>query len=130
MLPLMFMLAATGDPGSAPGSAEHAMANYRAVFTHADSLSCRAEAAPDQVVVCGRRGQTDPHRLPLPVELQLGDRTRLIPGEPPRATPALRHGQPSCSTVGPNQRCSGGLPVFQVIYVLSKAVEAVVDPDD
>jgi len=119
---------APAEVAAEPVAAEQAMANYRSVFGTARLLECPPATTADQIVVCGRRReQGDPNRLPLPVEPDPGGRTRLIAGEPPRAVPGLRLGRQSCSTDGPNQQCSGGLPVFQVIFVVKKAVEALVD---
>jgi hypothetical protein len=113
-----------------PAGADAAMLAYRSMFAETARLDCPA-ASRDEVVVCApRQGETDPNRLPLPFEPAPGDRARLMAGEAPSGTPALRLGRESCSAVGPYQRCSGGLPVFQVIYVMKEAVEAIVDPDD
>ena len=56
---------------------------------------------------------------------------RLLPGEPPSGGAALAATAPSpCSTVGRNQRCGGGLPVFQTIMLLAKIGKHLIDPED
>ena len=113
-----------------PVGVDSAMLAYRSMFVDTARLDCPAPNR-DEVVVCApRHGGPDPNRLPLPLEAAPGERARLMAGEAPPGAPALRLGRESCSAVGPYQRCSGGLPVFQVIYVMKEAVEAIVDPDD
>jgi hypothetical protein len=107
-------------------TAEEALENYRAAFDSVSVLDCPESSDPDAIVVCGRRpGAPDPNRLPLPVQPLPGDR---VAGEAISSVEAAGTRE-KCSTVGPNQQCGGGLPVFQVIGVAVKAVQALVDPD-
>ena len=67
--------------------ADRAMNRYRQVFKPTAEIDCpRPDDNSDAITVCGRRGETDPNRLPLPVRQGAGSPTRLLPGEAPRAT--------------------------------------------
>lgn len=114
----------------APLTADLAIAAQKRQLEATLDLDCRGNAELDEIVVCGREGR-DPNRIPLPDERVAGARTRLLPGEPPPGSGALAAtAQSPCSTVGPNQRCSGGLDVLRVVGVLAKAVKALTSDDD
>ena len=105
-------------------TAEQALANYRETFAPVSELDCPKGEDPDEIVVCGRSpGSPDPNRLPLPVEPLPGARNT---DESLSGIPVLNRKEP-CSTVGPHNGCGGTLPVFQVIGVAVKAVQALVD---
>ena len=102
-----------------PASAEEALARQQASLRSSLSLGCDRDSG--EIVVCGRPGP-DPHRLPLPVEPEPGAR---IAGEPadPKASLALTNQK--CTTVGPNQQCSGGLPILGIaLFLVHTAVTA------
>jgi hypothetical protein len=104
------------------------MANYRATFQLPRDIDC-PRSVGDEVVVCARRrdDEIQPGRLPLPVEAPPGAR---VAGEAPSQVTEMKAGQERCSTVGRNQSCSGGLPVFAIIATVAKAVKAAVEPDE
>ena len=102
-----------------PASAEEALARQQASLRSSLGLDCDREAG--EIVVCGRPGP-DPNRLPLPVEPEPGAR---IAGEAsdPEASLALTNRK--CTTVGPNQQCSGGLPILGIaLFLVQTAVTA------
>lgn len=80
-----------------------------------------------EILVCGKRSRGDDLRLPLPVAPDPGARTA---GLMPTGVDAIASAEDPCTPVGPNQRCSGGLPVIQMILTGVKVVEALVDPDE
>jgi hypothetical protein len=85
-------------PAAAPAqslTAEQAIAEQRRQVMGAGrsgtrSAECAASQTADEIVVCGR-GDSDRHRLPLPVEPVPGERQRML-GEPPTGTAALGAG--------------------------------------
>jgi hypothetical protein len=123
---------AAAQPGAAPApSAEQAIeTQHRRLQAATGTAPCPTDAAPDEILVCGRRGG-DPDRLPFPDERVPGGRVALLPGEPPSGTAALRAtaGSP-CTTVGPNQHCGGGLPVVGILTTLAKIGKHLLDGGD
>ena len=121
-------------PAGAQGTitAEEAIeTQHRQLQEATGTAPCRPPGESDEdIVVCGRRGP-DPNRVPFPDQRMPGDRVRLLPGEPPSGMAALDGtAQSPCSTVGANQRCSGGLNVIQVVGVLAKVGKHLLGRDD
>jgi hypothetical protein len=111
-------LAGAPAPAAPPASAEEAVARQRASLRA--GLDCDRGGGND-IVVCGRSGP-DPNRLPLPVEPEPGAR---IAGEAADPSDALALTNRKCTTVGPNQQCSGGLPILGIaIWLVETAVKA------
>lgn len=115
----VLLLALAAIPAAAPArpaGPDEAIAAQRAMVRGAVVPACdRSE--PDAIVVCGRDDSAR-HRLPLPVAAEPGARDRAG-GEQLFAMDA---GQDPCTTVGPNQRCSGGLPILPMVF---KAIEGL-----
>ena len=105
-----------------PPTAEEALARQKAALHQILGLDCGRRGAGDDIVICGRTGR-DPNRLPLDPEPEPGGR---IAGEPVSAAEALANTKPSsCSTVGPNQRCGGGLPLIPIAFwIIETAIKA------
>lgn len=111
---------------SSPLTADEAMETYRRTFQSPDQLDCPGGEDGD-IVVCGRRREGPaPERLPLPVSPDPGMR---VAGEPVGAVEAAGSRE-TCSTVGPNQNCGGGLPVFEIVGALAKIAGELLNPDD
>ena len=121
---IAFLALAAAAPALAaePPSAEEALARQKAGLSRTLGLDCSRQSAGGDIVVCGRSGR-DPHRLPFDPEPEPGDRHA---GEPPSGEEALAATKPPvCSTVGPNQRCGGGLPVIPIaIFLVQTAIKA------
>ena len=108
----------------APVSADQALARQQAALRSTLGLGC--DRGGGDIVVCARLGP-DPNRLPLPVEPEPGARPA---GEPPAPAEALALSAEKCTTVGPNQQCSGGVPVIPIaIWLVRTAVEAAAGDD-
>lgn len=123
---LLSLGAASLAPAQAPLTADQAMETYRRAFQAPDQLDC-PRGEDEDIVVCGRRTDgADSNRLPLPVAPDPGTR---VAGEPVGAVEAAGTRE-TCSTVGPNQNCGGGLPVFAVVGMLAKVAAQLVNPDD
>ena len=122
LLPLLGLPAAAS---AAPErSADEAMERYRRSFAQdIPTLEC-PRGEDGEVVVCGRRASApDPNRLPLPIEAIPGQRTK---GEPLTAV-EIAGKRETCSTVGPNQNCGGGLPVLAIgIFIAKTVIDTVV----
>lgn len=107
-----------------PASAEEALARQQASLRSSLGLGCDRDSG--EIVVCGRPGP-DPNRLPLPVEPEPGARTAGEASDP-RASLALTNQK--CTTVGPNQQCSGGLPILGIaLFLVQTAVKAVMEKE-
>jgi hypothetical protein len=126
LLLALFPVAAWGQPAellTAEGAVEHQRRQLQAAT---GTAPCDREAEGGEIVVCGRIGP-DPNRVEVP--RFPGDRVALLPGEPPSGRAALdATAQSPCTTVGPHQRCSGGLDVFRVVGVLVKIGKHLLDP--
>jgi hypothetical protein len=125
-LPIGALLAGAAACASAaaPATADEALARQRDSLRASLALDCGR--ARGDIVVCGRQGP-DPNRLPLPVEPEPGARHS---GEPPAPSEALAFGAEKCTTVGPNQQCSGGLPIIPIaIWLVQTAVKAAKGDD-
>ena len=115
-----------GSPAGAapPATAEEALARQQAALRTSLGHDCDRGAA--EIVVCGRIGP-DPNRLPLPVAPEPGARHA---GEPSVPSDALALTADKCTTVGPNQQCSGGLPILPIaIWLIQTAVKAAKGDD-
>lgn len=88
---------------------------------------CPTGTGTGEILVCGKRSRGDDLRLPLPVAPEPGARTA---GLMPTGVDAMAAQDDPCTAVGPNQRCSGGLPVIQMVLTGIKVVEALVEPDE
>jgi hypothetical protein len=105
-----------------PAGAEEAIARQQSALRSSLGLDCDRGRGGEEIVVCGRQGP-DPNRLPLPVEPEPGAR---IAGEPVVPTEALALTAKKCTTVGPNQQCSGGLPILPIALWLARtAIDAI-----
>jgi len=122
---MALLLAALPLPAIAqPLTSEQALENYRTKIM--EPPHCSNSGDPDDITVCGRRGQGDAYRLPL-VEPTPGARIR---GEPVSAMP-IAETRDTCSAVGRNQSCGGGLPILGIAIMLVKVVEKkLLNPDD
>ena len=114
----LLILAGSVAPGQAQESvtADEVTANYRRMFPPIDLLDC-PPGAEDEVVICARRMRQSP-RLPLPQEPPEGQR---MAGQPPSAANVVNRSD-RCSTVGPNQSCSGGLPFAPAVIFVGKLI--------
>ena len=116
--------AAAAAPAAPPATADEALARQQASLRASLGLDC--DRGGGEIVVCGRLGP-DPDRLPLPVQPEPGARRA---GEPPAPGEALALGAEKCTTVGPNQQCSGGLPILPIAVWLVKTAIEVAEGDD
>ena len=113
-------MAAAPAPAAPPLSADEALARQRSSLRSGLGLVCDRDSG--EIVVCGRQGP-DPNRLPLPVPPEPGAR---IAGEPADPSEALALSAEKCTTVGPNQQCSGGIPILPIaIWLIQTAVKAI-----
>jgi hypothetical protein len=108
-------------------TADAAIARQREQLVEDARIGCRRTGGAEEIVVCGRGGV---EREWIPAEAVEGERPRFLPGEPPSGTNALAATAERCSTVGLNQRCSGGLDVFRVGSVLFKLGKHLLNKDD
>ena len=112
-------LAANPLLAAPPPTAEEALARQQAALRSSLDLDC--DRSGGEIVVCGRQGP-DPNRLPLPIPPEPGARHS---GEPPDPSDALALSAEKCTTVGPNQQCSGGLPILPIaLWLIQTAVKA------
>ena len=125
-LPLLLALAASPAAAQKTVTAEEAIANARRTFVPTAELDCPRAQDPEEIVVCARQGP-DPYRLPLAVPPEPGSR---VAGEAPSGTDIMAAADDPCTTVGPNQRCSGGLPVLGIAIFVAKAIGKAVKGDD
>ena len=108
------------------GAAEQALARQQQSLRTSLGLDCDRGRSAEDIVVCGRQGP-DPNRLPLPVQPEPGARNA---GEPPVPADALALSAEKCTTVGPNQQCSGGLPILPIALWLAKTAIKVAKGED
>ncbi len=114
-------LAAAPVSAAPPASADEALARQQASLRSSLGLDC--DRGTGEIVVCGRQGP-DPHRLPLPVPPEPGAR---IAGEPADPSDALALSAEKCTPVGPNQQCSGGIPILGIaLYIVQTVVKAAI----
>jgi hypothetical protein len=123
------LLAAPAPASAQPAlTADAAIAHQRDQLVQKARIGCRRSSDDaEEILVCGREG-ADPNRIE--VEAAPGGRTRLLPGEPAGSVAAMAAGDDPCTTVGPNQRCSGGIDMFRVGSVLFKIGKHLLNKDD
>jgi hypothetical protein len=109
-----------------PVTAEMAMERYRETFEPIAAVDCPKSSTADEIIVCGRPDAPDPDRLPLPVAPVPGQR---IQGEPVSAVVAMGKRE-TCSTVGPNQNCGGGLPLIPIAVTAAQIAIKLIKGDD
>ncbi|HEX8381653.1 MAG TPA: hypothetical protein VF619_14020 [Allosphingosinicella sp.] len=113
-------LCAAPAPAAEPVSAEGALARQLSALR--SSLGTGCDRGAGDIVVCARRGP-DPNRLPFPVPPEPGARNS---GEPADPADTLALSAEKCTTVGPNQQCSGGLPILGIaLWAVQTAVKAI-----
>lgn len=95
-----------------PPSADEALALQQASLRSSLGLDCDRESG--EIVVCGRTGP-DPDRLPLPVPLEPGERRS---GQPVDPIDTLALSAETCTAVGRNPRCSGGIPILGIAAMI------------
>ena len=126
--PAVLLLTALAAPAGAaePLTAESALANYRQMIVPVDEVDCPRSSGPDEIIVCGRPGEADRYRLPVPVQRLPGE---IVHGEAvsPVAVASTRE---RCSTVGPNQQCGGGLPILGIAMTIARVALEAVRSDD
>jgi hypothetical protein len=111
-------------PAAEPVSAESALARQQASLRSSLGIVCDRGAG--EIVVCARRGP-DPNRLPFPVPPEPGARNS---GEPADPADTLALSAEKCTTVGPNQQCSGGLPVLGIaIWAVRTAIKVIAEKE-
>jgi hypothetical protein len=104
-----------------PQSADEALARQQASLRSSLGLDCDRESG--EIVVCGRTGP-DPDRLPLPVPPEPGERRS---GQPVDPIDTLALSAETCTAVGRNPRCSGGIPILGIaLMIVRTVVEAAV----
>ena len=103
-----------------------ALARQQESLRSALALDCDRFRDSGDIVVCGRQGP-DPNRLPLPVPPEPGARHA---GEAAAPSEALALSAEKCTTVGPNQQCSGGLPIIPIAIWLIQTAIKVAEGDD
>ena len=113
-------------PAAKAQTADQALAKYHETFSSARYVDCPQAQDGEEIVVCGRSDERSKERLPLPVDPDPGAR---IAGEPISAVTASKAGTERCTTTGPNQSCSSGLPVFAIAGFLFRLARKVADPD-
>ena len=126
MAPLGLLMIGLAAPAGAaePVTAEAAMERYRSLVAPIAVLNCPKPGSPDEIVVCGRPEGRDPNRLPLPPPP--GERIR---GEAISQVDAMGERE-TCSTVGPNQNCGGGLPIIPIAIFAAKVAIHVIKGDE
>jgi hypothetical protein len=123
--PLLILLAVPG-PGLAQAiddPVEAQRAELRAVIRPV----CPRGGAEEEIVVCGRRDDSDRYRLApqiVPVSTPAGARA----GGEQRA--AMAANDQRCSTVGRDQQCSGGLDVIGIGFTIARAVAQAIARGD
>jgi hypothetical protein len=109
---------ASSASAAPPATADDALARQRESLRAGLGLGC--DRGGGEIIVCAREGP-DPNRLPLPVPPELGARHA---GEPADPIDTLALSAQKCTTVGPNQQCSGGLPILPIaIWLVQTAVK-------
>jgi hypothetical protein len=110
-------LAAAGATAAPPPpSADEAIALQQSSLRSSLGLDCDRGSA--EIVVCGRTGP-DPNRLPLPVRPEPGAR---VGGEPVDPAATLKLSAETCTPVGRNPRCNGGLPILGIALMIVQTV--------
>jgi hypothetical protein len=123
-LAFLALFAATPALAQEPPAAETLIEAQREQLRDSAGLgACPTGPAGDDIVVCARQGR-DPNRLPFDSEPAPGARRAGEIAGPRAALDSTRLSP--CTTVGPNQRCSGGLPIIPIaVFVVQSTVRAV-----
>lgn len=125
--PLLLMAAAAAPAFAQDGVADSALAAQRAELRQALRLDCRTAEDAGEIVVCGSRdAENRRHRLPLAGAPPAGAADRA--GGEQRA--ALAADSSSCTTVGREQRCNGGLDMIGIGFTIARAIaQAIIDDE-
>ena len=128
MVPVAALMIGLAAPAATAGpvTAEAAIDRYRTFIEPVAVLNCPKAASPDEIVVCGRSEGRDPNRLPVPPDPVPG---RIVEGEAVSAVEAMGVRE-TCSTVGPNQNCGGGLPIIPIAIFAAKVAIHVIKGDE
>ncbi|HEY0132182.1 MAG TPA: hypothetical protein VGB57_12345 [Allosphingosinicella sp.] len=110
------VLASAPAASAPPPSADEALARQQGSLRSSLGLDCDRDSG--EIVVCGRTGP-DPDRLPLPVPPEPGARRS---GEPVDPSDTLALSAETCTAVGRNPRCSGGLPILGIAAMIVQTV--------
>jgi hypothetical protein len=110
-----------------PSTAAEALdIQYQLVQQAMRTAPCKRSEAGEEIVVCGRR-YGPPDEFPDPP----GERVRLQSGEANSGSHALAQtAGSSCTTVGANPRCGGGVDVIRGARVLGKIGRHLLGRDD
>ncbi len=101
--------------------ADEALDRYRRTFVPIAEIDCpRGEEG--EIVVCGRSStEPDPNRPEIPYPPVPGERVRLLPGEPPRASL-------SADACLPYQRCgNGGVSISVNVLAIPRLIGKVIE---
>lgn len=124
MIMALFLASLAFPAAAQPLSSEQAMENFRSKTMRPPG--CADSGDTDDITVCGSRSQGSAYRLPL-VEPAPGARIR---GEAASAV-TVAETRDTCSAVGRNQSCGGGLPIMGAVMLLARIIEKkVLNPDD
>ena len=122
---LWVLIALIAAPAGAQQTADQAIAAQRSGLREALRLDCPPAADDEEIVVCGTRDEASRQRL-TPVEQSRGAGDRA--GGEQRA--ALAIDTSSCTAVGRDQQCSGGLDMIGIGFTIARAIlRAVASPD-
>ena len=112
------LLVSAGPLPAQTASADALVERQRTELRAALRLDCPQSADEDEVIVCGTR--------------EPDQRERLAPIAPPSRGPAHRAGgeqraamaagSETCTTVGRDQRCNGGLDVIGIGFTIARAI--------
>ena len=102
-----------------PDPAEALVERQRAELRAALRLDCRRPGDDSEIVVCGSREPDRQHRLE-PSEPTGPPRAADQAGGEQRA--AMAAGASTCTPVGRDQRCTGGLDVIGIGFTIARAV--------
>ena len=128
---IAIVVAATGLSAAAPASGQPAdpadlVAAQQAELRTIIRPQCPPPGAEEEIVVCGRRDD-DRYRLP----------PQLVPGSVPAGAraggeqrAAMAVNNQSCSPVGRDQQCTGGLNVIGIGLTIARAIgQAIANRD-
>jgi Tfp pilus assembly protein FimT len=113
-------------PAGAQTLADDAAAAHRERLDAVLRPACPVAARSDEIVVCAPRDEDERHRL-RPIEGNPMAAASRAGGEQ-RA--ALAAGASSCTPVGRDQRCSGGIDVIGAAFTIVRAVSQLVANQD
>jgi hypothetical protein len=117
MVPIVALLLAAAPVGAQTAPADALVERQRAELRQALRLDCPQSGNDSEVIVCAIR---EPDR-----------RERLTPILPPRGAAdraggeqraAMAAGSETCTTVGRDQRCNGGLDMIGIGFAVARAI--------